>query len=251
MVGEETCIIVPVKTPLSAKSSIGEIKERFEEDVDRFSSLETGQEAIPGARVMLELLSTAAHSLCPAATHLLDIGAGAGNNAIKIARKLPGLHLDLVDLSPRMLERAKTRLGDEDTGEVRLYEGDFRDISLEQGRYDIIVAAAVFHHLRDDRDWENTMAKVYGHLKEGGAFLVSDMIGHEIPQVHDMMWEAYGDYLVELRDEEYRDEVFLYIDKEDSPRPLGYQFELLKRVGFRGMEILYKNSCFAAYAAVK
>ena len=66
-----------------------------------------------------------------------------------------------------------------------------------------------------------------------------------------MMWDRYGDYLVSLNGEEYRDNVFAYIDREDSPRPVTYQLDLLRSVGFAHVELLHKNSCFAAFGAVK
>lgn len=66
-----------------------------------------------------------------------------------------------------------------------------------------------------------------------------------------MMWNRYGNYLTGLQDEAYRDRVFAYIDKEDSPRPVTYQLDLLRRVGFGHVELLHKNSCFAAFGAIK
>jgi tRNA (cmo5U34)-methyltransferase len=45
--------------------------------------------------------------------------------------------------------------------------------------------------------------------------------------------------------------VFAYIEKEDSPRPLTYQLDLLRRVGFSGVDVVHKNSCFAAFGGVK
>ena len=50
---------------------------------------------------------------------------------------------------------------------------------------------------------------------------------------------------------EYREKVFKYIAREDSPRPITYQLELLRRVGFAHVELLHKNSCFAAFGAWK
>jgi tRNA (cmo5U34)-methyltransferase len=66
-----------------------------------------------------------------------------------------------------------------------------------------------------------------------------------------MMWRRYGDYLVQLQGTAYRDHVFAYIDQEDSPRPLLYQIDQLRAAGFREVEILHKNSCFAAFGARK
>lgn len=65
------------------------------------------------------------------------------------------------------------------------------------------------------------------------------------------MWKRYGDYLVTKGGEDYRVEVFDYIDQEDSPRSTTFQLELLKRVGFTSVDILHKNSCFSAFDAVK
>jgi tRNA (cmo5U34)-methyltransferase len=65
------------------------------------------------------------------------------------------------------------------------------------------------------------------------------------------MRDRYGEYLAALKGEAYRQQVFSYVEKEDTPRPLMYQLDLLRRVGFREIEILHKNSVFAAFAAVK
>jgi tRNA (cmo5U34)-methyltransferase len=65
------------------------------------------------------------------------------------------------------------------------------------------------------------------------------------------MWEQYGNYLSQIKDEAYRDHVFDYIAQEDSPRPLMFQIDLLRSVGFSNVEILHKNSCFAAFGGIK
>ena len=77
------------------------------------------------------------------------------------------------------------------------------------------------------------------------------MISHVNPGVQAMMWERYGRYLTELKDEAYRDHVFDYIEMEDSPRPLTYQLDLLRTVGFTEITVLHKVSCFAAFGGVK
>ena len=65
------------------------------------------------------------------------------------------------------------------------------------------------------------------------------------------MWKRYGEYLETIGGEEYREKVFDYIDKEDSPRPVTYQLDLLRKVGFTHVELLHKNSCFAAFGGCK
>ena len=240
-----------MKTPLEKKSSPEDIKERFDSDVERFSDLGTAQEAVIDAPIMLELISELAAVVKPDAENMLDIGCGAGNNSIMILRGRPGLNCDLLDLSLPMLERAKERLSNENTGEVKTFHGDFRDIPLPHSHYDLIVAAAVLHHLRDDSDWEFCFNKIFDLLKPGGALFVSDLVHHEHDVIHESMWRHYGEYLESLGDKDYRDKVFGYIDIEDSPRSITYQIELMRKVGFTNVDVLHKNSCFCAYVGVK
>jgi len=65
------------------------------------------------------------------------------------------------------------------------------------------------------------------------------------------MRRRYGEYLRGLKGESYRDEVFAYIEKEDAPRSLLFQVDLLREVGFKTVEVLHKNAVFAAFGAVK
>lgn len=240
-----------MKTPPDKKSTIEEIRARFDADVERFSNLETGQQAVLDAPLMLELISQAAARVKPDAGNLLDIGSGAGNNTISILRLLPGLNCDLVDLSLPMLERARERLSRENAGDVRIFHGDFRSAALPSSHYDIIVAAAVLHHLRDDADWESCFRKIYDLMKPGGVFLVSDMVWSSIEAVFDLDRERYGIYLEAIGGAYYRKKVFAYIDKEDSPRSVSYQLDLMKKCGFRETDVLHKNACFAAYLGIK
>jgi len=240
-----------MSTPLEEKSSINEIKERFDNDVERFSNLETGQSATIDAPLAMELITKAAHQRTSNPQKVLDIGCGAGNNTIKLSQYVTPFDCDFVDLSAPMLEKAHERFSEINQGKVRKIKGDFRSIELPENEYDVIFAAAVLHHLRDDEDWESAFKKIYRLTAPGGSFWITDLVSHETEAIHSMMWKRYGEYLCSLGGEEYRDKVFRYIDREDSPRPVTYQLELLRRVGFDHVELLHKNSCFAAFGALK
>jgi tRNA (cmo5U34)-methyltransferase len=233
------------------KSTVDEIRRRFDADVDRFSNLGTGQSSTVDAPLSLELIVRAAAATTPAATHLLDVGAGAGNYAIRMLRALPGLDVTLVDLSRPMLDRAEERLRDSTARRVTAIQGDVRELALGEARFDLITAAAVLHHLRDTEEWETVFASFFRALRPGGSLWISDLVTHSIPAVQALMWERYGEYLVELRDDAYRDHVFGYVEREDTPRPLSFQLDLLRRVGFADVDVLHKNTCFAAFGAVK
>jgi len=129
-----------MKTPLDRKSSTEEIRRRFDADVERFSNMETGQQATIDAPLAMELITRAALAVTHPIRSVLDIGCGAGNNTLTLLQFLNPLDCDLV---------------------------------------------------------------------------------------------------------------FDYIDREDSPRPVAYQLDLLRRVGFSEVDLLHKNSCFAAFGGKK
>lgn len=233
------------------KSSVEAIRKRFDADVERFSKLETGQSATVDAPLVMDLIVQAASAVSPGATRALDVGCGAGNYALKLLQAFPDLNVDLIDLSKPMLERAVTRVGAVGRGEVKALEGDIRELPLEPERYDVIVAAATLHHLRGDDEWVHVFEKIYTALKPGGSFWISDLVEHSVPEVSVLMWQRYGDDLSKLKDAAYREHVFAYIEAEDTPRPLLYQLELLRSVGFREIDVLHKNSTFAAFGGVK
>ncbi|HEV7993963.1 MAG TPA: class I SAM-dependent methyltransferase [Gemmatimonadaceae bacterium] len=233
------------------KSSVDEIRQRFDADVERFSNLETGQSSTIDAPLSLELIVRAAAATTPRATHLLDVGAGAGNYTLRMLRELPGLDVTLVDLSRPMLDRAAERLRESSATRVHCVQADVRELELGEARFDLITAAAVLHHLRTTEEWEAVFTAFFRALRPGGSLWISDLVEHSIPAVQALLWERYGEYLSGLRDEAYRDHVFAYVAREDSPRPLAFQLELLRRVGFDAVDVLHKHSVFAAFGAVK
>lgn len=238
-------------TKLEKKSSIDTIRKRFDNDVDRFSNIETGQAATMDAPLSMALITQAAIHSTKKIRRVLDIGCGAGNNTIKLSNHVSPFDCDLVDLSLPMLERAKERVSGVNSGIIRLFQGDFRVIELPERGYDVILAAAVLHHLREEQDWESTFRKIYRLTAPGGSVWITDLISHETKPIQSMMWKRYGEYLRSVGGESYKEKVFDYIDKEDSPRPVTYQMDLLRKVGFEQIELLHKNSCFAAFGAIK
>ena len=238
------------------KSTVDQIRARFDADVERFSNLETGQSATVDAPLVLELIAEAAAGVTPGARAVLDVGCGAGNYTLKLLARLPDLDCVLVDLSRPMLDRAAQRVSAATRGVVTPVQGDVREIVLPAGSVDVVLAAAVLHHLRTDAEWAAVFAKLYRALRPGGSIWVSDLVSHELPPIQTMMWRRYGEYLSALKGggeegERYRQAVFDYIEREDSPRPLEFQLGELRKVGFGHVTVLHKNGCFAAYGGVR
>lgn len=240
-----------MKVNYTGKANNEEIRQRFDTDVERFSNLDTGQLTTLDAALTMELCTEAAKHVNADAKELLDIGCGAGNYTLKMLSKVPDLNCTLNDLSHPMLERAKERVSLQTSGTVTTVQLDMRELSLTDEQYDIVLAAATLHHLRDEEDWKLVFKKVYKVLKPGGSFWISDLVAHDDEHLDSLFRKKYGDYLETLGGIEYRDKVFDYIDYEDTPRSVDFQLNLMRKVGFRRVEILHKNLCFAAFGGIK
>src|SRR5215211_7822259 len=106
------------------KSTVDEIRRRFDADVERFSNLDTGQSATVDAPLAMALVAQAAAAATPHAEHVLDVGCGAGNYTLKLLEHLPNLDATLLDLSRPMLDRAAERVGRVTHGTVTAIQGD-------------------------------------------------------------------------------------------------------------------------------
>ncbi len=233
------------------KASIEEIRSRFDQDVERFSTLSTGQETTIDAPLSLELITGAASLCTPHAARLLDVGCGAGNYSLKMLEKMPHLECTLMDLSNPMLQKAKERIDLVSEQKVTLLHDDVRNVELGEAKFDIVLGGAVFHHLREEKEWESVFFKIYTCLSSGGSFWISDLVSHDILVLQKYFEDRYGQYLETLGGVGFRKKVQEYVAYEDSPRSVTFQMEMLKRVGFRQVEVLHKNSSFAAFGALK
>jgi len=236
---------------LCEKSTIEQIRARFDNDVERFSQLETGQQATIDAPLVLDIVSQAAATHLEPGGALLDIGCGAGNFTLSILNRVAPLDCTLADLSRPMLERADQRVGEATSGRIVTLQGDMRDLRFADGSFDVVLAGAVLHHLREEADWKEMFQRMHQWLRPAGLLFVADLVVFDDAAIHALMWRRYGEYLAGLGGEDYRRKVMDYIDLEDSPRSLRFQLDLARECGFADYDVLHRNSVFATYYARK
>src|SRR5262245_4953917 len=153
---------------LDEKSTVEEIRRRFDADVERFAKLETGQQAAMDAPVILDVIAGSAVCHVRARGSLLDLGCGAGNFTLRVLGRVSPLDCVLVDLSRPMLERAEQRVKAATSGSVRTIQSDMRLLSFEPASFDVILAGQVLHHLREDAQWEAMFARFREWLRPAG-----------------------------------------------------------------------------------
>jgi len=233
------------------KSSPETIRNNFDQQVERFSNLETGQTTAVDSPLCMELVARSAALLNPEATRIMDLGCGGGNYAVKVSSFLPNVDCTLVDLSANMLVKAKERVSENISGSVTSIQSDYREVVFEENSYDVITAGTTLHHLREAQEWESVFTKVFKALKVGGTFWINDIVLSETDEINQMMLEGW---IGEMRKHHDEDEVKMYLgryESEDTPRTLSYQLDLMKQVGFSKTIVLHKHFNFAAFGAIK
>ncbi len=233
------------------KISVDELQKQFDADVERFSNEQTGQTTAVDSPLVLSMIEETITRLHPGAVRMCDIGCGAGNFSLRIARKLPQLKLTLLDLSRKMLDRAQQRLAAEHFAVEETIQGDIAQAILPENRFDLVVAAASLHHLRSREDWKSVFGRVNRSLVPGGTFWLWDLIRHEDDALETVQKERYADYLADFHDRDFQRQVFENIDRSDSPETLSFLTRTLQEVGFVEWDILHKNTVFAAIFARK
>ncbi|MGD1099587.1 MAG: class I SAM-dependent methyltransferase [Thermoplasmata archaeon] len=100
------------------------------------------------------------------AFRILELGVGTGTLSSLILDGFPHAQLTGVDLSPRMIARARTKLRPF-RDRVELVAGDLGE--FEEQPYDAVVSALAVHHLTDPQKWR-LFRRVWRCLPPGGYF---------------------------------------------------------------------------------
>ncbi|MCF8358358.1 MAG: class I SAM-dependent methyltransferase [Prolixibacteraceae bacterium] len=235
----------------TTKSTVEEIRTKFDRLAHRYTNLEKGQDTALDSPLSLELISQAAAAYNPNAKALLDIGCGGGNYIVKVTSRLPDVNVWLSDLSQNMLDVAAERVQKIISGNVTKMQGDFRDIDFGTEQYDIITAATTLHHLRSEPEWELVFFKLYKALKPGGSFWISDVIIHEHPEIDRLMRQGWFNWIEATQGAEKRVWAKEQYEKEDTPQTLNFQLNLMKKAGFKETVVLHKHLNFAAFGGIK
>jgi tRNA (cmo5U34)-methyltransferase len=174
---------------------------------------------------------------------VLDLGAGTGMLAARVAAAYPEAELVLVDGAPAMLEQARATLG----ARAQLHVADLAN-PLPDGPFDAVVSALAIHHL-DDGDKRALFARVRQALPPGGVFVNAEQVAGPTPCFdaryrawHEAASRAGGATAEEWAAAEDR-------MRHDRCSDVESQLRWLREAGFDAADCLFKDHRFAVLVA--
>lgn len=132
--------------------------------------------------------------------HILEVGCGTGKNLLHLHRIFPNASLAGLDLSPAMLDRARTKMARQDHVPEFIQQAYDRPIAPDVP-YDLLVFSYTLSMF--NASWRQAIGSAYADLRPGGAVAVVDF--HDLPVAVFKKWMAcnhvhmQGHLLPELR----------------------------------------------------
>ena len=178
---------------------------------------------------------------------VLDLGCGTGAVSRAIVDKFPKVELTCVDLSEKMLQMAKTKLGDQ----IECIQADFNAFEFPQ-QYDLIVSSLALHHLVTDNDKLMFYKKIYSALKPDGQFINIDVVLASSEVLQSVYMKKWKEFMAEhVTREEIEQKWLPNYAAEDHPAPMLTHLDMMKSCGFNNIDVVYKYYKFAVYTGSK
>ena len=177
----------------------------------------------------------------------LDSGCGTGTLAVNTLKKFPDVRFTLCDPSENMLEQAKAKLQDQN---VR-----FLNVSSDKLEFNDefdVVTAIQSHHYLDEAGRELAVKNCYKGLREGGVFMTFENIRMATDESDAIALRRWTRFLEE--NDNSPDDVRMHIERrgvEVFPITIEKHIDLLKKTGFRSVNILWSSYLQAGFWAIK
>ena len=162
----------------------GQARQFFKKHADRFQE---NQNLIAEYRHYAECIDGLLDSEAPGKDSLVvEIGPGESDLLENLARRFK--RVIAVDNSPEMLARTRLKLGDRELKNVRLQEGELKDV---EGPIDLIILNMVLHHLASPAD---LFIEASQRLSSRGQLLIADLAPHDQDWTRDAcgdLWQGF------------------------------------------------------------
>lgn len=162
-----------------------------------------------------------------AGAEVLDLGCGTGIELEEYFQLNPEAHITGIDLSEAMLRALAGKFPDKS---LKLVNGSYFEVPLEEGKYDAAVSVESLHHFTREQKLP-LYRKLLHALKPGGYFILTDYFAES-----EALEAEYFDNLAKLKEEQnIMDNEFYHYD---TPLTVEHEAEVLREAGFANVSIL-------------
>ena len=106
-------------------------------------------------------------------SRVLEIGPGSGYFSIEIARRIPQGHLELFDLQPEMLHKARRKLDAAGLRNVGFTEGDASALPFPNGSFDVVTLVCVLGEVPNQKRCVEALFRV---IRPGGTAVFHEQL---------------------------------------------------------------------------
>ena len=177
----------------------------------------------------------------------LDTGCGTGTLAARVLEKEQNVRFTLCDPSEKMLDVAKKKLKDKN---VRFVNAASHELAFES-EYDVITAVQCHHYYKTE-EREEAVLNCYRALRDGGIFITFENIRMSSETSDAIAMKRWVNFLRDHGNSEQ--DIKMQIDRrgvETFPITVEEHIDLLKRSGFRSLDILWASYLQAGFVAIK
>lgn len=177
----------------------------------------------------------------------LDTGCGTGTLAIRALGKIKDARLTLCDPSVKMLDIAKEKLKEK---KIRYFNVASDGLDFEN-EFDVVTAIQC-HHYYDEETRRIAVEKCHRALKDSGLFITFENIRMSTDESDAIALKRWKNFLEEHGNS--REDVMMQMERrgvEVFPITIEKHISLLRKVGFRSVDILWASYLQAGFWAVK
>lgn len=228
------------------KKRFKEIKEHFEKEAAIFDKLFF--KVAPHYEEMLQALVDALPFHKKDKLEIVDLGCGTGNLTQKLVSVYPNAHITCLDMAENMLRLAKAKL--KQIPNIDFWLGDIRDFDYRK-KYDAILSSLVLHHI-EGKDKPRFYRKLYHSLAGGGVFFNIDIFlssSSYLQKLHMDKWKLF----MKANGLPVRkiNEMIARHHQEDRPVVFEDELFIMRKAGFKSVDVVLKYYNFAAYGGQK
>jgi tRNA (cmo5U34)-methyltransferase len=230
----------------SDRERFQEIKAHFEKEAIVFDRLFF--KVAPHYEEMMDAVVAALPFRKDSRIRMIDLGCGTGNFTRKLIAAFPLAQVTCVDMAGNMLAMAKAKLGK--NPRVTFWQSDVRDFDYSE-KFDVIVSSLVFHHI-EKRGKTAFFRKLRKALTSKGVLFTIDIFLSSDPHLQALYMENWKAFMKKNGLPLSRvSEMISRHQREDRPVVFEDELTMVRKAGFREVEVLLKYYNFAVYCGMK